>query len=153
MSGFAHLADIDCEKLLGVRKNVHDFRTKYGHYLDKAHDKKISQRCRFWFYAKISKEESENENDWDICVSAILNEAFDSLEAVKKVLGIVVEKDEKLLYQQWWIKQKRNIPKYRKIAMLDEIKLLYQLPYDSEIFYQRNQKQFDMVLGILDFSD
>ncbi len=82
-----------------------------------------------------------------------MNEAFDSLEAVKKVLGIVVEKDEKLLYQQWWIKQKRNIPKYRKIAMLDEIKLLYQLPYDSEIFYQRNQKQFDMVLGILDFSD
>ena len=155
ISDYAHLAGMDRMDILNVRMVVHDFRTKYGHFLnmDKPHDKAINKRCRSWVYAQISKEDPENEREWKICGVVILEMASDSLEAVKKTLSVIIQKNEAFIYEQWWKKQKRNIPQYKKIEILDEIKQLYQLPYGSMMLYQKKQHQFDMILEILDFDD
>lgn len=155
MADYSHLVNCEKNDIVDIRKVVHDFRTKFGHYLDSTlkHSKQIKRRCALWFFKIISKEWPTMNDEWEKCELILLQETVRSLETIYTVLNRIVCGNEKTIYEQWKMKQKRDIPKFKKISILEEIKTNYSFPYDSEILYQKRQKQFDLVVEMLDFED
>ncbi len=155
MADYSHLVDKEKSDIVEIREVVHDFRTKFGHYLDLTlkRSKQINRRCALWFFKNISKEWPTIDDEWKVCEIILLEDTIQSLETIYNVLNRIVYEDEKRIYEQWKMKQKRDVPKYKKISILEEIKTLYNFPYDSTILYNKRQKQFDLVIEMLDFED
>lgn len=155
MADYTHLVDSEKDDIVEIREVVHDFRTKFGHYLDLSlkHNKQIKRRCALWFFNNILKEWPTVDDEWKICEIILLEETIRSLEAIYSVLNRIVSENEERIYEQWKMKQKRDIPKFKKISILEDIKTLYNFPYDSAILYKKRQKQFDLVVEMIDFEE
>lgn len=137
------------------RQIVNDFRTVFCHYLkeDSKRDMGKLKNCQAWFLACIGENKPEDMEQWNICLCQLLNQAFEYLENIRKILAKIEELNEKEIYENWIREQKGTIPQYRKLKMMDTIKLRYGFHYDSRKFLSKIEKKIKDEINILALSD
>lgn len=142
------------ESTFVVVDTVHGFRTMFEHYLlpEDKHSINIKRKCMIWYRGVLSKNCPQNDEDWDVCFDSLSREVMSCLENAAGILSELRDKEDSYIYEQWAVRQKRNIPRNKKISFLEDIKKRYALSYDSKMLYQKYQSRIDDVLNLLDYN-
>ncbi len=94
------------------RDYVQRLRTFFQHNLDssKSHDRGIQETCRAWFREKCNTAVPSTDEDWALCLGAIIKEAVGSLEVLVATLRrIEVDEAREEICKDWRLRASRNL--------------------------------------------
>ena len=151
VADFATLADMKKDCVEKNKKIVHAFRTLFEHTLTSSkRDEMIYIECQTWMRLVLSHNEPCGE-DWNVCAQQIYLEAENCLSMTRSILKRLCELNDSLIFDQWRVLQKQDIPHYKKIELIGSILDSYGFFCDADALYRKNQTAFNDVLYTVDW--